>query len=91
MCALLLTEEPARSVTEVEGLLTKHNEHRAEMDAREESVAMVTKGGRKLTQQGHYASTEVSVDNTQSQDITYTPTHHCHANTQHNTHTPLSR
>ena len=85
MCALLLTEEPARSVTEVEGLLTKHNEHRAEMDAREESVAMVTKGGRKLTQQGHYASTEVSVDITQTQDITHThtPTHtpHTHAHT----------
>lgn len=60
MGAVLSTEEPARSVTEVEGLLTKHNEYRAEMHAREESVAMVTKVGRKLIQQGHYASTEVS-------------------------------
>ena len=85
MGALLLTEEPARSVTEVEGLLTKHNEHRAEMDAREESVAMVTKGGRKLIQQGHYASTEVSVG-THIRSHPPTPTHtHTHTHTHTDT------
>lgn len=59
MGALLLADEPARSASGAEALLTKHNEHKAEIDAREDSVAQVTKVGRRLTQQGHYASSEV--------------------------------
>ena len=53
------TEEPAHSVAGAEALLGKHNEHRAEIDAREESMNTITKNGKKLIQQGHYASTEV--------------------------------
>ena len=60
MGGVLCAVEAGRSVSGVEELLTKHNERRAEIDAREESVTSVTKAGRKLTQQGHYASTEVS-------------------------------
>ena len=59
MGALISTEEPARSVSGVEALLAKHNEQKAEMEAREDSVAQVTKVGRRQIQQGHYASTEV--------------------------------
>ena len=59
MTALISADEPARSVSGAEALLTKHSEHRAEIDAREESVTQVTKVGRKLVQQGHYASAEV--------------------------------
>lgn len=57
--AVISTVEPARSVSGAEALLAKHNEYKAEIDAREESVAMVTKGGKKLIQQGHYANSEV--------------------------------
>ena len=60
MGALISTEEPARSVSGAEALLAKHNEHKAEVEAREDSVAQVTKVGKRQTQQGHYASTEVS-------------------------------
>ena len=60
MGALISTEEPARSVSGVEALLAKHNEQKAEIEAREDSVAQVTKVGRRQIQQGHYASTEVS-------------------------------
>ena len=59
MGALISTEEPARSVSGVEALLAKHNEQKAEIEAREDSVAQVTKVGRRQIQQGHYASTEV--------------------------------
>ena len=57
--AVISTVEPARSVSGAEALLAKHNEYKAEIDAREESVAGVNKGGKKLIQQGHYANTEV--------------------------------
>lgn len=59
--AIISTVEPARSVSGAEALLAKHNEYKAEIDAREESVTMVTKGGKKLIQQGHYASSEVCI------------------------------
>ena len=57
--AVISTVEPARSVSGAEALLAKHSEYKAEIDAREESVTMVTKAGKKLIQQGHYANTEV--------------------------------
>ena len=55
----ICSEEPARSVSGAEALISKHNEHKAEIDAREDSVAQVSKGARKLIQQSHYASAEV--------------------------------
>ena len=59
MAELVSTAEPARGVSEAEALLAKHSEHKAEIDAREDTIAQVTKVGRKLIQQGHYASNEV--------------------------------
>ena len=53
------SEEPARSVSGAEALISKHNEQKAEIDAREDSVTQVAKAGRKLIQQSHYASSEV--------------------------------
>lgn len=61
MGALISTEEPADSVSGAEALLAKHNEHKAEVDAREESLSQITRSGKKLIQQGHYASSEVCV------------------------------
>ena len=60
--AIISTVEPARSVSGAEALLAKHSEYKAEIDAREESVTMVTKAGKKLIQQGHYANTEVCTE-----------------------------
>ena len=75
MGGVLCAVEAGRSVSGVEELLAKHNERRAEIDAREESVAMVTKAGRKLTQQGHYASAEVSPPSYAYCTHTHTHTH----------------
>ena len=55
----MCSEEPARSVSGAEALISKHSEHKHEIDAREDSVVQVTKVGRKLIQQSHYASAEV--------------------------------
>ncbi len=60
MGALISTREPVQSVSGAEALQAKHNEHKAELDAREESMSQITKNGKKLIQQGHYASSEVS-------------------------------
>ena len=59
MGAVISTEEPVRSVSGAEGLLARHSEYKAEIDAREESVMSISKVGRRLSQQGHFASTEV--------------------------------
>ena len=59
MASLISTEEPAHSVQGAESLLGKHGEYRAEIDAREESMNVINKTGKKLVQQGHYASAEV--------------------------------
>lgn len=59
MGSLISTEEPADSVSGAEALLAKHNEYKAEVDAREESMSQITRNGKKLIQQGHYASSEV--------------------------------
>ncbi|CAI8040975.1 Spectrin alpha chain, non-erythrocytic 1 [Geodia barretti] len=55
----MCSEEPARSVSGAEALISKHNQHKAEIDTREDSVTQVAKAGRKLIQQSHYASTEI--------------------------------
>ena len=55
----ICSEEPARSVSGAEALISKHNEHKAEIDARQDSMTQVSKAGRKLIQQTHYASAEV--------------------------------
>ena len=59
----ICSEEPARSVSGAEALISKHNQHKAEIDTREQSVAQVSKAGRKLIQQSHYATTEVCFAN----------------------------
>ena len=41
MGALISTDETVRSVSGAEGLLAKHSEYKAEIDAREDSVAQV--------------------------------------------------
>ena len=52
----LWSEEPARSLSGAEPLILKYDEHKAEIEARDDSVVEVTKAGRKLI---HYASAEV--------------------------------
>ena len=57
----ICSEEPARSVSGAEALISKHNEYKAEIDARQDSMMQISKAGRKLIQQTHYASTEVKL------------------------------
>ena len=71
MGALISTDEPARSVSGAEALQARHNEQKAEIDAREDSLVQVNKVGRKLIQQGHYASAEVRSSTLIMQDTSY--------------------
>ena len=61
MSAVISAEEPVRGVSGVEALLARHSEHRAEIDARQDTMGQLIKAGRKLIQLGHYSSAEVGV------------------------------
>ena len=52
-------DEPVTSVASAKELLDRHNQMKAEIDAREDSVQKIVRAGNKLIQQGHYAKIEV--------------------------------
>ena len=59
MTTVISTEEPADTVSLAEALLARHNERKAELDTREESMNQITRSGMRLVQHGHYANSEV--------------------------------
>ncbi|KAL3280132.1 hypothetical protein HHI36_017636 [Cryptolaemus montrouzieri] len=59
MKAIISADELAKDVAGAEALLERHQEHRGEIDAREDSFIATTEAGRQLLENGHYASDEV--------------------------------
>ena len=59
MEALLQVDELPQDVAGAEGLLASHSEHKAEIDARENSFKILQSNGESLVAAGHYASSEV--------------------------------
>ncbi|XP_068910303.1 spectrin alpha chain isoform X1 [Tenebrio molitor] len=59
MKAIISADELAKDVAGAEALLERHQEHRGEIDAREDSFAATTEAGKLLLDKGHYASDEV--------------------------------
>lgn len=59
MKAIISADELAKDVAGAEALLERHQEHRGEIDAREDSFAATTAAGKNLLEKGHYASDEV--------------------------------
>lgn len=57
--AQISSDEAVTSVAAAKELLDRHNQVKAEIDAREESVQKIVKTGNKMVQQGHYAKAEV--------------------------------
>jgi spectrin beta len=60
------TEEQVRGVSSVDRLCKRHDELRAEIDARDESFATVAASGKAMVAAGHFAASDVScnlVDN----------------------------
>lgn len=53
------SDEAVTSVAAAKEVLDRHNQVKAEIDAREESVQKIVKTGNKMVQQGHYAKAEV--------------------------------
>ena len=58
--AKISRDEQVTSVSAAKELLDRHNQVKAEIDAREESMQKLIRAGNKLIQQGHYAKAEVS-------------------------------
>lgn len=59
MKAVISADELAKDVAGAEALLERHQEHRGEIDAREDSFVTITKAGSQLLERGHYAGDEV--------------------------------
>lgn len=59
MKAIISADELAKDVAGAEALLERHQEHRGEIDAREDSFATTTEAGKQLLERGHYATDEV--------------------------------
>ncbi|XP_056301760.1 spectrin alpha chain, non-erythrocytic 1 isoform X10 [Danio aesculapii] len=59
MKALINADELANDVAGAEALLDRHQEHKGEIDAHEDSFKSTDEAGRALLSSGHYASEEV--------------------------------
>ena len=59
MKSLICTDELATDVTGAEALLERHQEHKSEIDAREDSFKATSEAGKMLLESNHYASDEV--------------------------------
>ncbi|XP_026468326.1 LOW QUALITY PROTEIN: spectrin alpha chain-like, partial [Ctenocephalides felis] len=59
MRAVILADELAKDVAGAEALLERHQEHKGEIDAREDSFRSTLDAGSKLLDREHYASGEV--------------------------------
>lgn len=59
MKAIISADELAKDVAGAEALLERHQEHRGEIDAREDSFIATIEAGKQLLDKGHYASDEV--------------------------------
>ena len=59
MRAIISADELAKDVAGAEALLERHQEHKGEIDAREDSFKTCREAGEKLVEKNHHASEEV--------------------------------
>ncbi|XP_024083018.1 spectrin alpha chain [Cimex lectularius] len=59
MKAIISADELAKDVAGAEALLERHQEHKGEIDAREDSFKSTAEAGEVLLQRNHYAAAEV--------------------------------
>jgi len=59
MKAIISADDLAKDVSGAEALLDRHNEHKGEIDAREDSFQSINKAGDRLVESNHFASEEV--------------------------------
>lgn len=59
--AQITGDHPVTSVSSAKQLIDSHNQLKAEIDARNDSIQKITRSANKLMQQGHYAKAEVHI------------------------------
>ncbi len=59
MKTIISADELAKDVAGAEALLERHQEHKGEIDAREDSFRTTAEAGQRLLESNHYASDEV--------------------------------
>ena len=57
--ALVTSDELAKDVASAEALLDRHQEHRAEIDARDSTFVSFENFGKELLDKEHYASPDI--------------------------------
>lgn len=57
--AQIQTDEPINSVSAAKLLQDQHNQVKAEIETRADSMQKIERAGKRMIQQGHYAKTEV--------------------------------
>lgn len=57
--ALVTSDELAKDVASAEALLDRHQEHRAEIDARDSTFVAFEEFGKELLEKEHYASPDI--------------------------------
>lgn len=62
MSRTISSGEPVHDVVDAEAQLRRIDEHRAEMDTREEGFQKVMEIGERMIDNGHFAADEVSFD-----------------------------
>ncbi|XP_051775707.1 spectrin beta chain, non-erythrocytic 5 [Erpetoichthys calabaricus] len=67
--ALMADSVLPKTKREAEGLITEHQERKAEIDARKERFDKVKSSGHRLITKGHYASSEIRQDLSQLEDV----------------------
>lgn len=60
MRSLISADELAKDVAGAESLLERHQEHKGEIDAREDSFRVINESGNLLVEKGHFAGNEVA-------------------------------
>jgi len=59
MKSIISADELAKDVAGAEALLERHQEHKGEIDAREDSFKLIMDSGNLLVEKQHFASAEV--------------------------------
>ena len=61
MMAIITSDDLAQDVSGAEALITRHKEHKAEIDTKMDAFTRFTETGQALITQGHFLSDEVGV------------------------------
>ena len=79
MMAIITSDDLAKDVTGAETMISRHKEHRAEIDTRLKDFTKFTQTGQALIAEGHFLSDEVHWNNCHTWKPLALVTYNCHS------------